>query len=82
MGIAVMRLRPPSIARYPGAAGEDGEYGRGGPHTLSKAAHSDVRVGLIRVTSDPVEPVAGPAMSASHPKRPSAMKMRSVAKGY
>jgi hypothetical protein len=60
-----MRLRPPSIARYPGAAGEDGEYGRGGPHTLSKAAHSDVRVGLIGVTSDPVEPVAGPAMSAS-----------------
>ena len=27
------------------------------------------------------EPAAGPAMSASHPKRPSAMKMRSVAKG-
>ena len=33
------------------------------------------------VTSDRVEPAAGPAMSASHPKRPSAMKMRSVAKG-
>ena len=31
-------------------------------------------------TSDRVEPAAGPAMSASHPKRPSAMKMRSVAK--
>jgi hypothetical protein len=35
-----------------------------------------------RVTSDLVEPAAGPAMSASHPKRPSAMKMRSVAKGH
>ena len=36
---------------------------------------------LLRVTSDLVELAAGPAMSASHPKRPSAMKMRSVAKG-
>ena len=35
----------------------------------------------IWVTSDRVEPAAGPAMSASHQKRPSAMKMRSVAKG-
>ena len=34
-----------------------------------------------KVTNDRVEPAAGPAMSASHPKRPSAMKMRSVAKG-
>ena len=34
------------------------------------------------VTSDRVEPAAGPAMSASHPKRPSAMKMRSVATGH
>ena len=36
---------------------------------------------LLWVTSDLVELAAGPAMSASHPKRPSAMKMRSVAKG-
>ena len=34
------------------------------------------------VIRDRVEPAAGPAMSASHPKRPSAMKMRSVAKGH
>ena len=33
------------------------------------------------VTSDRVESAAGPAMSASHPKRPSAEKMRSVVKG-
>ena len=33
------------------------------------------------VTSDRVEPAAGPAMSASHPKRPSAMKMRTDALG-
>ena len=49
--------------------------------THSTCLNDQLEVKMQRITSHRVEPAAGRAMSASHPKRPSAMKMRSVAKG-
>ena len=49
-------------------------------HRESKQGRCAVRFYTGWVTSDRVESAAGPAMSASHPKRPSAEKMRSVVK--
>ena len=39
LGVAVMRLRPPSVAQHSGAARQGGEHGRGGPHALKPREH-------------------------------------------